>query len=209
MSVVQQLANLSPDRKARNGAAVAPTGLAHVLAPAFTTHREARPPPNCAGTSDPHPPDDYGEPTLGSAEDPGGAGEARVQSFSQNGRQVYATNPSSRAILPLAVIPEAAQLGDLGVRLLLRPNDHVQNAVRVLRDRSRQPASSPRARDAESHRPRGRRSKWSNAALGIARRHDFSFMTATAVTVPRSIFGCAILVLPRFAHHSDRREPTP
>src|SRR5262247_4906517 len=92
------------------------------------------------------------QPTLGPAEDPGGALEAWVQSFSQNNRQVYATNPSSRAILPLAVIPEAARLGDLGVRLLLHPNDHVQNAVRVLLDRSRQPASSPRGRDAESHR---------------------------------------------------------
>jgi len=48
------------------------------------------------------------------AEDRGGAGEAWVQSFSRNSRQVYATKPSSRAILPLAVIPEAARLGDLG-----------------------------------------------------------------------------------------------
>src|SRR5215475_5158021 len=124
----------------------------HVLAPAFTPHRAARPPPNCGGTSDPHPPNDHGEPTLWSAEDPGGAGEAWLQGFSQNSRQVYATNPSSRAIVPLAVIPEAARLGDLGVRLLLHPNDHVQNAVHVLRDRSRQAASSPRARDAKSHR---------------------------------------------------------
>src|SRR5215475_506555 len=152
VSLVQRLANLSPRCKARNGAALAPTGLAHVLAPAFTPHRAARPPPNCGGTSDPHPPDDHGEPTLGSAEDPGGAGEAWIQGFSQNSRQVYATNPSSWAILPLAVIPEAARRGDLGVRLLLRPNDHVQNAVRVLRDRSRQPASSPRARDVKSYR---------------------------------------------------------
>src|SRR5262245_48502875 len=115
-------------------------------------HRPARPPPNCAGTADPYPPHGHGEPTLGSAEDPGGAGEAWIQGFSQNSRQVYATNPSSWAILPLAVVPEAERLGDLGVRLLLRSNDHVQNAVRLLRDRSRQPASSPRARDAKSHR---------------------------------------------------------
>jgi len=39
---------------------------------------------------------------------------AWVQSFSRNSCQVYATKPSSRAILPLAVIPEAARLGDLG-----------------------------------------------------------------------------------------------
>jgi hypothetical protein len=64
VSVVQRVENLSPHRKARNGAAVAPTGLAHILAPAFTPHREARPPPDCAGTSGPHPPDDHGEPTY-------------------------------------------------------------------------------------------------------------------------------------------------
>ena len=152
MSVVQRLANLSPRCKARNGAALAPTGLAHVLAPAFTPHREARPPLNCGGTSDPHPPDDHGEPTLGSAQDPGGACEAWVQSFGQNGRQVYATNPSSRAVHRLAVIPEAERVGDLGVRLLLCPNDHVQNALRVVRDQSCQPTSRPRLRDAASDR---------------------------------------------------------
>jgi len=64
VSVVKRLANLTPRSKTRNGAAVAPPGLAHVLAPAFTPHREARPPPNCAGTSDPHPPNDDGEPTY-------------------------------------------------------------------------------------------------------------------------------------------------
>src|SRR5262249_41087342 len=144
--VFQRLAKLSPHPKARNGAAVAPPGLAHVLALAFTPHWEARPPPNCAGTSDAHPPDDLGEPALGSAPNPGGAGEAWVQSISQNGRQVYETNPSSR----LAIVPEAARIRDLGVRLLLCQNDHVSNAVCVLRDPSRQPASSPRARDAAS-----------------------------------------------------------
>jgi transposase InsO family protein len=66
------------------------------LAPAFTPHWADRPPPNCAGTADPHPPHDHGESTLGSAKDPGGAGETWIQGFSY--RQVYATNPSSRAI---------------------------------------------------------------------------------------------------------------
>ena len=146
MSVVQRLANLSPDRKARNGAAVAPTGLAHVLAPAFTPHRKAGPSPNCGGTSDAHPPDDHGEPT----QDPGGACAAWVQSFGQNGRQVYATHPSWRAVQHLAVIPEAERVGHLGVRLLLCPNDHVQIAVRILRDQSRQPTSRPRSHDAAS-----------------------------------------------------------
>src|SRR5262245_65808548 len=96
-------------------------------------HRAARPPPNCAGTAYTYPPHDHGEPTLGSAEDPGGGGQAWVQSFSQNSRQVYATNPSSRAIFSLAIIAEAAWLGDLGVGVVLRPSDHVRYAVRVLR----------------------------------------------------------------------------
>ena len=87
MSVVQWLANLSPHRKARDGIAVAPLGLVHLPASVFTPPREARPPPNCAGTADPHPPHDHGEPTLGSAADPGGARETWVQSFSQNSRQ--------------------------------------------------------------------------------------------------------------------------
>src|SRR5262245_8344822 len=43
-------------------------------------------------------------------------------------------------------------IGDLGVRLLLRPNDHVQTAVRVFRDPSRQPASYPCSCDAASDR---------------------------------------------------------
>ena len=55
--------------------------MAHVLAPAFTPHRKAGPSPNCGGSSDPHPQDDHGEPTLGSAQDPGGACAAWVQSF--------------------------------------------------------------------------------------------------------------------------------
>src|SRR5690349_8796858 len=113
-------------------------------------------------------------------------------------------NPSSRAVHHLAVVPEAAQLGDLGVRLLLRPNDHVQNALRVLRDRSRQPAGCPRSRNAESHRLMGGSANGRMLRLG-----DFLFMTATAVTVPHSIVGWAILVLPRFAHHSGRLEPMP
>jgi hypothetical protein len=45
------LANLSAHRKARNGAAVAPTGLARVLVAAFSPPREPRPPPICAGAA--------------------------------------------------------------------------------------------------------------------------------------------------------------
>ena len=57
--------------------------------------------------------------------------------------------------------------------------------------------------------PRGRRSKLSNAALGTEYRLVSSFMTATAVMAPLSIVACVMLVLPRFARHSDRLEPTP
>ena len=89
---------------------------------------------------------------LWGQQDPGGACAAWVQSFSQNGRQVYATNASSRAVHHLAVIPEAERVADLGVRLLLCPNDHVQSALRVFRDPSRQPASCPRSHDAASDR---------------------------------------------------------
>jgi len=84
---------------------------------------------------------------LGSAEDPGGA-----QSFSQNGRQVYATNPSSRAVHDLALVPEAERIADLGVQLLRRLNDHVQNVAGVFRYPSRQPASYPCSCDAASDR---------------------------------------------------------
>jgi hypothetical protein len=55
----------------------------------------------------------------------------------------------------------------------------------------------------------GRHGRSSNAAAGTASRHVFSFMTATAATAPPSIVGCVILVSPRYAHRSDRREPTP
>jgi hypothetical protein len=81
-----------------------------------------------------------------------GALEARVQNFSQNGRQVYATKPSWRAVHHLAVVPKAERVGDLGVRLLLRPDDHVSIGVRVFRDPARQPASSSRAGRALSNR---------------------------------------------------------
>jgi hypothetical protein len=53
---------------------------------------------------------------LASAEDSGGIGAAGVQSFSQNDSQVYASNPSSRAVFPLAVVPEAARFDCLGVQ---------------------------------------------------------------------------------------------
>jgi hypothetical protein len=98
---------------------------AHLLAPAFQSQRQDGPPPDCAGATDPDPAHDQREPTWGSAEDSGGTVKAWVQSFGQDGSQVYASNPSSRAIISLAVIPEAARIDRLGVRFLLCPNHHV------------------------------------------------------------------------------------
>jgi len=125
VSVVRQLANLSAHRKARNRAALAPAGVAELLAPAFRPERQDGPPPKSAGTSDPHPPDEHGESTQGSAEDPGGVGAAGVQSLGENDNQVCASIPPSRAVFALAVIPEAACVGHLGVRLLLCSDHNV------------------------------------------------------------------------------------
>ena len=47
-SVVRQLANLSAHRKTRNRAALAPAGVAELLASAFKSERQDGPPPNCA-----------------------------------------------------------------------------------------------------------------------------------------------------------------
>src|SRR5262249_22760668 len=69
--------------------------------------------------------DDHGEPGLGPAQDPGGVGAAGVQSLRENDSQVYASNRPSRAVFPLAVVPEAACVGHLGVRLLLCPDHNV------------------------------------------------------------------------------------
>jgi hypothetical protein len=68
----------------------------------------------------------------------------RHSSMRLKGAELLSARPttSSRSVHHLALISEAARLGDLGVRILLCPNDHVQNAARVLRDRSRQPAIS-------------------------------------------------------------------
>jgi hypothetical protein len=102
VSVLRRLADLSAHRKTRNPAALAPSGVADVLASAFKSET------------------------------------AGVQSLRENDSQVYASNPSSRAVFPLAAAPEAARFNRLGVRFLLRPDHHVSNTVRVLRDPSRQ-----------------------------------------------------------------------
>src|SRR5262245_34579242 len=125
VSVVQWMATLFAHRKTRNGAGLAPAGVAELLASAFKPERQDGPTPNCTRTAHPDPADDHGEPSLGSAEDPGGVGAAGVQSLRKNDSQVYASNPPSRAVFPLAVIPEAACVGHLGVRLLLCPDHNV------------------------------------------------------------------------------------
>src|SRR5215471_15905042 len=125
VSVVRQLANLAAHRKTRNRAALAPAGVAELLASAFKPGRQDGPPPNCARTAHPDPADEHGEPSLGPAQDPGGVGAAGVQSLRENDSQVYASNPPSRAVFPLAVVPEAAWVGHLGARLLLCPDHNV------------------------------------------------------------------------------------
>jgi hypothetical protein len=71
ISVVRWLASLCA--QARNRAALAPSRVADALTRTFKSQREG-PAPDCTGTSDPDPAHDHREPTLGSAEDPGGAG---------------------------------------------------------------------------------------------------------------------------------------
>jgi len=82
-------------------------------------------------------------------------GQRRIQAeLARLGFKVSAERSPSICNEPIVAgrppLAEAERVGDLGVRLLLCPNDHVQIAVRILRDQSRQPTSSPRARDAAS-----------------------------------------------------------
>jgi len=105
VSVVRCLANLCAHCETRNCAALASSGVAEVLAPAFKSRRKAGAPPDCPGAARPDTSHDHRESTLGSAPDPGRAGAPWVQSFGESGRQVYATNPSSWAVHHLAVIP--------------------------------------------------------------------------------------------------------
>jgi hypothetical protein len=92
--LIHWLANLRAHCETRNRAALAPSRVADVLAPAFTSQRQDGPPPDCAGAVDPDPAHDHREPILGSAADSGRTDEAWVQSFCQNGREVYASKPS-------------------------------------------------------------------------------------------------------------------
>jgi len=67
-------------------------------------------------------------------------------------RQLHASSQRPEAITGLAAIPEAARIDHLGVRFLLRPIDPLSDILRLLRDPSRQSASSPRPRDASPER---------------------------------------------------------
>src|SRR5262245_41572598 len=116
MSVVRWLANLCAHCETRNRVGLAPSRVADLLAPAFKSQGEDGQAANCTRTTRLDPAHGNREPTLGPAEDSGGIGAAGVQSFGQNHSQVYASNPSSRAVIPLAAVPEAARVNCLGVR---------------------------------------------------------------------------------------------
>jgi hypothetical protein len=83
VSVVRRLANVCAHCETRNRSALAPPWVAAILAPAFTSQRKGGPPPDSAGNTNPDPAHGHREPTLGSAKDSGGAGEAWVQSLRQ------------------------------------------------------------------------------------------------------------------------------
>jgi hypothetical protein len=96
--MVRWLAKLRAHCETRNRAALAPSRVADLLAPAFMSQRQPLAPPDCSGAAGPDPAHDHREPNLGPAKDPGGAGGAWVQGFGENGRQVYATKPLSRTV---------------------------------------------------------------------------------------------------------------
>jgi hypothetical protein len=85
-------------RETRNRSALAPPWVAGILAPVFTSRSEDRPPPNRAGTTDFDPAHDHREPTVGSAEDSGGTGEAFLVCY------IVLTPPASSANAP-SVLP--------------------------------------------------------------------------------------------------------
>jgi hypothetical protein len=85
VSLVRRLASLCAHCETPYRSALAPPWVAGILAPAFMLQREGGPPPDSAGNTKPDPAHGHREPTLGSAKDSGGAGEAWVQSLRQNG----------------------------------------------------------------------------------------------------------------------------
>jgi hypothetical protein len=162
--------------------------------PRWLTRCRAR----CTGTSDPDPSHDHREPTLGSAEDPGGAGEAWVQSFPRTvAKYIHPTHhrgPSSRWRSFLRQRASTVWACDffcvqtitfrtLYVFFLIH---HASRQVLHVGSHSIRP-------------PSARHGRSSNAAVGTTSPHVFSFMTATAVMAPPSIGGSVISVLPRLA----------
>jgi len=81
----------------------------------FKSYGEDEPAPNSTGITHLDPAHDHREPTLGSAEGPGGTIAAWVQSLRQNGSQVHASSTLSRTVVTPAVVPEAARVDRLGV----------------------------------------------------------------------------------------------
>ena len=115
LPVVRQLAALAADREARSRVEVAPPGMEGLLAMAIKRDGVTRPPPNCTEAAGSHPAYGSREPLVGSAKDPGGADQARVQRLCPNGCQVYAASAGQGAVSRLAYLYQAALLSNLGL----------------------------------------------------------------------------------------------
>ena len=114
LPVVRQLAALAADREARSRVEVAPPGMEGLLAMAIKRDGVTRPPPNCTEAAGSHPAYGSREPLVGSAKDPGGADQARIQRLCPNGCQVYAASAGQGAVSRLAYLYQAALLSNLG-----------------------------------------------------------------------------------------------
>jgi hypothetical protein len=99
-----------------------------LLATAIKSEGVTRPPPNCTGAASSHPTYGSREPLVGSAKDPG-ADQAWVQSLCPNGGQVYAAPAGQGAVSRLAFVYQAALLSNMGLRLPLRPDDLLPDAL--------------------------------------------------------------------------------
>ena len=115
LPVVRQLAALPADREARSRVEVAPPGMEGLLAMAIKRDGDTRPPPNCTEAAGSHPAYGSREPLVGSAKDPGGADQARIQRLCPNGCQVYAASAGQGAVSRLAYLYQAALLSNLGL----------------------------------------------------------------------------------------------
>ena len=131
--LVRRLAKVLVDRETRDGIGVAPPGLAGLLASAFKMGREGRPPPNRARVTRPHSAHGVRESPMGPTADPSGAGKAWFPGLCADHRKVYASSVGWGAISELASVPQATSGGDLGLRLPLRADGLLSNALCVLR----------------------------------------------------------------------------